>query len=126
MKSSNTFFFCSALIFLAGCSSVGPLYRSDDKLRASILEHTPLGSSRDQVYAFIHKQHWTFDDDETAMLDENFLKNHSDVGASMVDCNIGTTIFVTFPFETDVRAYWDFDKQDRLIDVWVNKDNDSQ
>ena len=64
MRRKRTIFCCLAtmsVIVLIGCSSVGPLCKSEDKIRASILKKTPLGCSYDQVHAFIKHQGWAID-----------------------------------------------------------------
>ena len=48
-----------------------------------------------------------------------------EVGTSFVACELGTTHFVTFPFETIKYGYWGFDKSGRLIDVWVDQQTDA-
>jgi predicted small lipoprotein YifL len=128
-------FFGAALMvlitcLLAGCSAAGPLYRSDEKVRASILKRTPLGSSSDQVNALIKEQHWTV---RSESRDKGFMMRrtgqneaHSvEVGSSFVACELGTTHFVMFPFETIKFAYWGFDVSGRLIDVWVDEETDA-
>jgi hypothetical protein len=117
-------------LVLVGCSSVGPLCRSDENVRASILKRTPLGCSSEQVYAFI-KQHRMPIHAESR--DKGFMmrqpgrnETHSiEVGASFVACKLGKTHFVMFPFETTKRGYWGFDKSGRLIEVWVDQDTDA-
>ena len=118
------------LLALVGCSTVGPLCRSEEKVRASILKRTPLGCSRVQVSAFIKQQRWTIYSEGRY---EGFMTRppgqdgtHSvAAGTTFVARDIGTTHLVMFPFATDVLAYWDFDNSGRLIDVWVDQQTDA-
>jgi len=116
------------VLLFVGCSSVGPLSRSEEKIRASVLKRTHLGCSSDQVYAFIKEQHWQVDGESP---DNGFHKTFVgragsvEVGSSYVSCDIGVTHFVFFPFATDVLAYWGFDKSGRLIDVWIDQQTDA-
>ncbi|MGA2174066.1 MAG: hypothetical protein ABSH38_03675 [Verrucomicrobiota bacterium] len=94
------------------------------------MKRTPLGCSSDQVYAFIKEQHWSVHSESH---DKGFVMRrpgqneaHSvEVGSSFVACELGTTHFTMFPFETTKYAYWGFDKNGHLIDVWVDEDTDA-
>lgn len=48
-----------------------------------------------------------------------------EVGNSFVACELGSTHFVMFPFETIKIAYWGFNKSGSLIDVWVDEETDT-
>ena len=132
MNRKTTLLCCLAAVFslvLVGCSTVGPLCRSDEKVRASILKRTTLGCSSDQVYAFIKEHRWPVHSESR---DRGFMMRrtgqneaHSvEIGSSFVACELGTTHFVMFPFETIKFGYWGFDKSGHLIDVWVHQDTD--
>ncbi len=113
------------LLVLVGCSSVRPLCRSDESIRASLLKRTPLGSSTNQVYAFIKQHQWPIyresaDTGFTMRLPGRNEAHSPVVGSSFVACELGTTCFVMFPFETMKFAYWGFDKSGHLIEVWVD------
>jgi len=118
------------VLVLVGCSTAKPLSRSDEKIRASILKWTPPGCSTDQVRAFIKEKHWSVYSESR---DKGFVMRrpgqneaHSvEVGSSFVAGELGTTHFVMFPFETTKYAYWGFDKNGRLVDVWVDEDTDA-
>src|SRR5436189_3522482 len=101
MSRKSTFLYCLATVLalvLVACSTAGPLCRSDEKLRASILKRTPLGSSSDQVYAFIKDQRWVVHSESH---DKGFMMRrpgqneaHSvEVGTSFVACVLGKTHF---------------------------------
>lgn len=109
---------------LTGCSTstIGPLWKSNDKIRASILKQTPLGTPKEQVEAFIKQQPWTASDNETRVGD---LRGEPGV-ESIISYDIGTTHFSMFPFATDVIAYWGFDWHGRLVDVSVVENTNAQ
>jgi hypothetical protein len=111
-----------------------PLSGSEEQIRASILEITPLGTPIKAVKASIH----------TRLHPDTFC-NYKDItlpGSStgpgstmvwaqwplggehhgkMIVCEIGRT----GPFESvSVGAYWAFDNENRLADVFVGKNNE--
>ncbi len=121
---------CLAAMFallLAGCSTVGPLCRSDEKIRASVLKRTPLRCSRDQVYAFIKQHRWPvyYESRDRGFMMSRPGQPSVEVGSRAVGCELGVTHFVYFPFETTVLAYWGFDKSGRLIDLWIDQQTDA-
>ncbi len=115
---------------LVGCSAIGPLSKSDDKICASILKRTPVGCSSDSVFAFIKQERWSI---HAESKHEGFTKivpglgraQSPVVGSSFVACELGTTHFVMFPFETVKYAYWGFDTSGHLVDVWIDEDTDA-
>jgi hypothetical protein len=124
MSRKSTLLCCLAAILvliLVGCSTVGPLCRSGEKVRASILKRTPLGCSSEQVYTFIKQQRWPASYEET----EGLAPGRTAAGGIEVARELGTTHFLLFPFETTVIAYWIFDKDGRLIDVRIIQDTDA-
>ncbi len=118
------------ILGVVSCSSVRPLCRSDERIRASLLKQTPLGSSSDQVYAFIKENRWPIyresrDAGFTMRLPGSNEAHSPVVGSSFVACELGTTHFVMFPFETMKYAYWGFDKSGHLVEVLVDQDTDA-
>src|ERR1051326_6906906 len=87
------------LLALIGCSSVRPLCRSDESIRASLLKRTPVGCPSDQVYAFIKKHRWhvyreSRDAGFTMRLPGRNEANSPVGGSSFVACELGATRFV--------------------------------
>jgi hypothetical protein len=82
------------------------------------------------LYAFIKEQHWSVHSESP---DKGFVMRRPgqneaqsvEAGSSVVACELGTTHFVMFPFETTKYAYCGFDKSGHLIDVWVDEDTDA-
>lgn len=95
---------------------MGPLCRSEDKVRASILKRTPLGCPSEQVYALIKQERWLASYESTEGLAAGLTEEARE---------LGTTHFVMFPFPTTVIACWIFDKNGSLIDVRVIQDTDA-
>jgi hypothetical protein len=121
---------CMAAIFallLVGCSAIGPLSRSDEKIRASILKQTPLSCSWEEVHAFVKAQRWPilYESRDKGLLQSSASRGEVAIGIGTVECELGVTHFVLFPFHTDVLAYWVFDKNGRLTDVWVDQQTDA-
>src|SRR2546423_10282290 len=87
-------------LLLVGCSTVGPLSKSDEKIRASILKRTPLGSTYDQVHAFVERQRWL---DRIHYEQRGFFIHppgleQIEVGHRSIRGHLGTTYLIFFPF----------------------------
>ena len=85
---------------------------------------TPLGSSPDAVLAVVTHEGWKSRGYETKF---GFLKQGSGkpevVGVSSIQASLGD--YFVFPFlSTNVSAFWGFDANHRLIDVWIWKTTD--
>jgi hypothetical protein len=129
--SRNRRFFagaCSAAVLVAaGWLVMSPLRWSEASIRASLLKQTPLGSSSGQVRGFVMAQGW---------LDRNYIGNRgflkTEIGVPVVqERAVGATSirgelghYQSVPFQTYVTAFWGFDTNDQLIDVWVWKTTD--
>ena len=129
MSLNRIFANCLIAVFallLAGCSTpnTAPISKSQDQVRDWMLVRTPLGCSPDQVYILINKHQWQIEDevkkDGTLRQFVGHVGNQKIV-ASYVRCDLGLTHYVYFPFPTDVYATWAFDKDDHLIDVWIDQ-----
>lgn len=107
----------AAVILLAGCSAARPLHRSEAKIRASLLERTPVGTPRSDVETFVAKQGW----------------HRLDVAPR--SGNVQTPIEVYFGeyficgswgfAMRGVYGTWGFDSDGRIVDVKVRKANDA-
>jgi len=103
--------------FLVSCSSttvrIHP--RSPEaKIRNTVLQHTPIGSSRDSVLSVIQTR--LHHDGPT------FIRSTSITG---LDVGWYWTEFPLIPMLTHVYVSWAFDGQNRLIDVTVEKEVDA-
>jgi len=113
--------FIAIALLIASCSPM----RSETSIRASLLKHTPVGSSASEVRAFAEKKGWL--DQTYAGTNLGFYKQEPGeppypVGVSSLRGDLG---HYYLPFRTDVAAFWGFDTNGRLIDVWVWKETDA-
>jgi hypothetical protein len=102
------------------------LRRPEPMIRASLLRSTPLGSSSRQVRALLQRQGWL---STNYIGSGGFLKQETGepdvvVGATSLRGELGSYRSVPYLFETSVTAFWGFDTNDYLIDVWVWKTTD--
>ncbi len=108
-------------LLVSSCASLW----SESKIRASLLKQTPLGSSLSEVRALVAKRGW---------LDQSYTGTNSGyyrqepgeraytVGVASICGQLG---HYYHPFRTDVTAFWGFNADERLIDVWVWKTTDA-
>jgi hypothetical protein len=88
-----------------------PLRRSEDGLRTWVLQKTPLGSSRSQVIAVSAREKWG---DNDTYVGTGMPPN---VGVTHFGADVGS--YHGFLLPCHVHAYWSFDADDKLIDVYV-------
>jgi hypothetical protein len=121
-----------------------PIRQSGEQLRLELLEETPRGASMEDVKRLIQKKGWTI-----RVYDENrgFLDQRRDgdpqlpppdplirvpipitggwvTGAKNIEVHLGDYLPV-LDFPTSVNLFWGFDRESRLIDIWVWKTNDA-
>jgi len=110
-----------AVVALITWLFVFSLHRPESSIRASLLRSTPLGSTTQEVRTFVERQGWL---DRNYIGDAGFLKQGTRapavvVGATSIRGELGH--YQSMPFQTYVTAFWGFDTNDHLIDVWVWK-----
>jgi hypothetical protein len=88
-----------------------PLRRSDEEIRKSILQKTPLGSSRPQVMAAIAKEPWIGHDGYIG------AGRPPSEGVAFYGADLGSHWGLLGPCHA--HAYWSFDDADTLIAVHV-------
>ena len=98
------------------------LMRSEVGIRNSLLKQTPLGSSFDQVRSFAERQGWRPHGEWNGFQRQEAGKLPETVGVTSIEAEVGR---YWLPFCTTVTAFWGFDSEGRLIDVWVWKTTDS-
>jgi hypothetical protein len=88
-----------------------PLRRSPEKIRASVLKESPLGTSRERVDALVNNRGWSrgWTNDGPA--------DYAD--PSWISAFLGK--YSDYVSETMVYVFWKFDKDDRLIEIRVIK-----
>jgi hypothetical protein len=115
---------CAALIGGIGVYVASPLHRSEASIRASLLRQTPLGSSSSEVRALLEQRGWLNRNyhGTTGYYYQPSTEPARTVGVTSLSANLGD---YGFPFRTNVSAFWGFDRDDRLIDIWVWKTTDA-
>jgi hypothetical protein len=105
------------------------LRRPESSIRASLLKQTPLGSTSQEVRALMERRGWL---DRHYVGSTGFLKQDPgvpavEVGVTSIRGELGHywQLPRPLPFRTDVTAFWGFDKEGRLIDLWVWKTTDA-
>jgi hypothetical protein len=114
-------FFCAALFTLVACNS---LRRSKDVIEKQLQKITPLGTQYNVAVKLL-EQHFSEIQQNT---NTGFLKQEGPtqevIGVKSIEVPLGS--YRNFPFgSTWVRAYWGFDENGRLLEIWVWKDEDS-
>jgi hypothetical protein len=88
-----------------------PLRRSDEEIRKSILQKTPIGSSRQQVMAVIAKEPWIGHEGYIG------VGEPPSEGITLYGAELGSHWGLLGPCHA--HAYWSFDAADRLVAVHV-------
>ncbi len=109
--------FLSVIVLIkVGDVLFNPLRQDEGQIRKNILEITPIGMMMEDVRGVIDdKRDWEI----RYVGDEN---TSVDTGMKKIEAYIGSYHNL---FETSVTVYWRFDKNSRLIDVFVHKFTDS-
>lgn len=118
MISLRLFFVLAILIVVAaitGCVN-------EDRIRKKLLEKTPIGSDFEQVMAFCASSHIRCHRSETT----GYLNQHTGkvVGVKSIWSTISERKDTPLSI-TSVSAYWGFDENGKLIDIWVWKTIDA-
>jgi len=106
--------------FLQGCASYRNPWKEPEALRQTWLEITPLGSSLAEVEAKLKQRHF----EVKKSLNAGFLRQEGDksetVGEKSIWTHLGGYRSVTL-LTTTVTGFWGFDKDDKLIEIWIWK-----
>ncbi|SRR6266568_3414548 len=125
------------LVLVCGCSAARPLHRSEVNIRGSLLRRTPFGTPKTEVEKFIARQGWRAEPVKDPLppgwkqpvvavmppwgrVGNPPVPNES---RSMIKADVGS--YTYFLGTCDVDVWWDFDADDRLVQLWVNKYRDS-
>ena len=99
---------------------IHPLWMPASGLRSWILRRAPLGSSSEQVDAFIAAHHWSRHYDWHGTPSPTSEKPYPAVkGTRVIGAYLGG--YQGIPFRADLDAYWGFDESGHLIDLNVRK-----
>lgn len=113
--------FCTILFSLAACNS---LRRSEDVIEKQLQSITPLGTQYNVAVKLLEQNFTEIQQSRNA----GFLKQEGVtqevVGVKSIEIPLGH--YGNFPFgSTWVSAYWGFDENGRLLEIWVWKTEDS-
>src|SRR6185503_12635853 len=90
-------------------------FQSDERIRASLLERTPIGSSVVEVRLLVDEEgfskvgHWS----SPSKVEVDLFTPTSIRAASLLNAELAS---YWAPWQTSTEAYWFFDRADRLID----------
>ncbi len=98
----------TALCYLFVLPLLNPLRRSENRIAASLLEETPLGTTREEVETFVCDRGWGH-----GGLAQDFGRDDA--------LSVTMGHYQDFPFDVTVFACWRFDEHGRLRTVEVNK-----
>ena len=113
------------VVVSASFAAFNPLRKAPDEIRRSLLAVTPLGSSVAAVRAIVEKK---FGPEVHFRPRSGFLKQEKKtevIGVSSLEVHLGAYREIPIPLPTDVTAFWGFDENGRLLDVWVWKTTDA-
>ncbi len=122
-------FFAAVVVLLAAgafCAwlAFDPMRRPSEQIHASILERTPLGTTHNDVRAFLDVQGWKHHAGDKEGGDFwQYRKEHEIKGESAICARLGS--YQGFPWYVTVDAVWVFDADGKLIGVQVFKTADS-
>ena len=108
-------FVCLTVAFIVFRMQADPLRRSDSEVRASLLEQTPIGSTREQVLATIERERWRGHREYRGVYRRE-IEQHSYFGYGAELASYAA--FFIFPCRSS--AYWLFGADDRVTDVFVS------
>jgi len=102
-------------IILALVIGANPTRRSDEGLQAWLQAKTPLGSKRSDVRAVLAKHGWQND---------GYQRTQPPPASKPF---LGGTIggYQGLPWYTSVQAFWEFDRNDRLIAIRIRRTVDA-
>jgi hypothetical protein len=106
---------------LMGCSLPR---RSEQDIRKKLLRETPPGTPYQTVLDYVRKQGWPVTEEprgyEVKRLGSTPAKI---VGKRTIKAYLGG--YQGMPWKKDVECFWAFDEQDKLIDIFVEKQADA-
>lgn len=117
----------SALALIVTAAALNPLRKPEKKIEAALLEVTPIGSKASDVRSIVEQKGWLDQkySGTTGFLKQEIGKQVQTVGKTSIRGHLGA--YRGFPVQlcTDVTAFWAFDEESRLVDVWVWKTTDA-
>ena len=109
-----------ALSILILVTILNPLRRSEEHIRRSMLEDTPIGTSIEDVIDIIeNKEKWEI---IYVSYEHGYFRRGPSVGEKSIRALIGDYGFLFL--KTSVSVYWGFDEDSKLIEIAVWKSTD--
>jgi len=115
-----------AVVGLVVCAATGPslpLRRSSQAIEQSFLAETPIGSPFSEVIRKLSDRGYKPVPSELGFYRQELGESPRTVGVSSIKVQLGDYWVVPF-VTTSVDAFWGFDSDGRLIEVWVWKTTD--
>ena len=99
---------------------LNPLRRSEISIRKYLLNQTPLGTTFSAVRDYVEAEGWgvTMSSTRSGYIRRD-IKPSVVVGSQYLRTSIGE--YQGFPFAVDVTAFWGFDDDGELVDIWIWK-----
>lgn len=97
---------------------------NESRIQAYLYRLTPLGTSYEESLRRISKKYEKFEKNETGGFWRQDLSPARTVGSKSIQVHVAE--YFHFPIgKTCIVAYWGFDKDGRLIEIWIWKTTDS-
>jgi hypothetical protein len=105
--------------------TLNPLRRSQESIESRLYRITPAGTSFQTATSKLSSVFGKISiSDKCGFLRQDWPAATEVVGTKSIDVYLGE--YYHFPVgQTDVTAYWGFDNNGKLIEIWVWKDTDS-
>ncbi len=116
------------VLIIIGVLLSNPLRWPEKSVERYVLNKTPINSSFDEVNIVIENQKWrTSDLSRTHGFYDQRFRPAKTTGDMYIRASLGDYrgISFLFLFETNVTVYWGFNKEGKLIDIWVWKTTDA-
>lgn len=111
---------------LSACSGPGlPLRKDPDKIRATLLAQTPVGTSSDSVVQSLQAQNYSLTRVKTGYVRRTGESSYEEIGVESIKADLGKYSVIPF-VKTDVTGYWGFDLKGNLVNIWVTKGGDTR
>jgi hypothetical protein len=111
-----------ALIVYVAIVAANPLRRSEETIEVSLRKTTPLGSTSEEVVRAFAKKGLFPEVDSVGVYKQKIGTKAEVIGVASIRVLLGE---YRTPFVTSVSAFFAFDANARLIDVWVWKTVDA-
>ncbi len=119
-KWKITLIIAALAVILVAFILSNPLRRSEETIRSRLLQDMPLGSHLEDVRGYVQSKGWeiSYVNENRGFLDQR-IKPNAVVGEKSIRASLGD--YIDIPFLANVTVFWGFDKDSRLIDIWVWK-----